>query len=70
MQVREDDWPKTAFSTHQGEFQWRVMPFGLTNGPASVTRLMNLTLNGLTRTHYLAFIICALTFKDHIRHLR
>ena len=37
MQVKEEDRPKTAFSTHKGQFQWRVMPFGLTKGPASLT---------------------------------
>lgn len=41
MQVKEEDRPKTAFSTHRGQFQWTVMPFGLTNGPSSFTRLMN-----------------------------
>lgn len=74
MQVKEEDRPKTAFSTHRGQFQWRVMPFGLTNGPASFTRLMNLALNGLTWTHCLAYlddiIIWASTFEDHIRRLR
>ena len=29
MPVKEEDKPKTAFSTHRGQFQWRVMPFGL-----------------------------------------
>lgn len=38
MLVKEEDRPKTAFSTHHGQFQWNVMPFGLTNGPASLTR--------------------------------
>ncbi|KAL9952487.1 hypothetical protein ACROYT_G039751 [Oculina patagonica] len=74
MQVKEEDRPKTAFSTHRGQFQWTVMPFGLTNGPASFTRLMNLALNGLTWTHCLVYlddiIIWAPTFEEHIRRLR
>ena len=74
MQVKEEDRPKTAFSTHRGQFQWRVMPFGLTNGPASFTRLMNLALSGLTWTHCLVYlddiIIWAPTFEDHLRRLR
>ena len=74
IKVKEEDRPKTAFSTHRGQFQWRFMPFGLTNGPASFTRLMNLALNGLTWTHCLVYlddiIIWASTFEDHIRRLR
>ena len=74
MQVKEEDRPKTAFSTHRGQFQWTVMPFGLTNGPASFTRLMNLALSGLTWTHCLVYlddiIIWAPTFEDHIHRLR
>lgn len=74
MQVKEEDRPKTAFSTHRGQFQWNVMPFGLTNGPASFTRLMNLALSGLTWTHCLVYlndiIIWAPTFEEHIHRLR
>ena len=74
MQVKEEDRPKTAFSTHRGQFQWTVMPFGMTNGPASFTRLMNLALSGLTWTHCLVYlddiIIWAPTFEDHICRLR
>ena len=74
MQVKEEERPKTAFSTHRGQFQWRVMPFGLTNGPASFTRLMNLALNELTWKHCLVYlddiIIWAPSFEEHLRRLR
>ena len=74
MQVKEEDRPKTAFSTHKGQFHWRVMPFGLTNGPASFTGLMNLPLSGLSWTHGLVhlddIIIWASTFENHIHRLR
>ena len=74
MQVKEEERPKTAFSTHRGQFQWRVMPFGLTNGPASFTRLMNLALDELTWTHCLVYlddiIIWAPSFEEHLRRLR
>lgn len=74
MQVKEEDRPKTAFSTHHGQFQWNVMPFGLTNGPVSFTRLMNLALSGLTWTHCLVYlndiIVWAPTFEEHIHRLR
>ena len=74
MQVKEEERPKTAFSTHRGQFQWRVMPFGLTNGPASFTRLMNLALGELTWTHCLVYlddiIVWAPSFEEHLRRLR
>ena len=74
MQVKEEDRPKTAFSTHKGQIQWRALPFGLTNGPTSFTRLMNLALSGLTWTHCLAYlndiIIWVSTFENHIHRLR
>ena len=74
MQVKEEDRPKTAFSTHRGQFQWRVMLVGLTNGPARYTRLMNLALNQVTWTHCLVYlddiIIWASSFEEHLRRLR
>ena len=73
-QVKEEDRPKTAFSTHRGQFQWRVMPFGLTNRPANFTRLMNLALSELTWIHCLVYLddifIWAPSFEEHLRRLR
>ena len=72
--VKEKDTPKTAFSSHRGQFQLTVMPFGLTNGPASFTRLMNLALGGLTWTHCLVnldnIIVWGPTFHDYPYRLR
>ena len=74
MQVKEKDRPKTAFSSHCGQFQWTVMPFGLTNGFASFTCLMNLALGGLTWTHCLVYlddiIVWDPTFDDHLHRRR
>ena len=56
MPVAAKDRPKTAFSTHRDQFQWKVMHFGLTNGPASFTRLMNLALDGLTWIYCLVYL--------------
>ena len=34
--LQASEWPKTAFHTHVGKFEWRVLPYalGLTNAPA------------------------------------
>ena len=75
MPVAAKDRPKTAFSTHRGQFQWKVMPFGLTKkGPASFTRLMNLALDGLTWIYCFVYlidiIVWSATFDEHLHRLR
>ena len=74
MPVAAKDRPKTAFSIHRGQCQWKLIPFGLTNGPASFTRLMNLALDGLTWTYCLVYlddiIVWSATFDEHLHRLR
>src|SRR5207237_9602622 len=41
IKVREEDIPKTAFSTCYGLYEFLVMSFGLTNAPAFFMYLMN-----------------------------
>ncbi|GJW72978.1 hypothetical protein Tco_0132348 [Tanacetum coccineum] len=41
LRVHEDDFPKTAFRTRYGYFEFRVMLFGLTNAPTAFMDLMN-----------------------------
>ena len=47
VEVAKEDREKTAFSTHQGLYQFRVMPFGLCNAPGTFERLMEITMRGL-----------------------
>nr|CAE04771.3 OSJNBa0079C19.12 [Oryza sativa Japonica Group] len=41
LRIKEEDIPKTAFTTRYGLFECTVMSFGLTNAPAFFTNLMN-----------------------------
>src|SRR3954464_13391581 len=41
IRIREEDIPKTAFTTRYGFYEYIVMSFGLTNAPATFSRLMN-----------------------------
>src|SRR3954465_9396165 len=41
LNIREQDIPKTAFTTRYGLYEYTVMPFGLTNAPAVASQLSN-----------------------------
>ena len=72
--LEEADKEKTAFSTHQGHFEFNVMPFGLTNAPATFQRLMECALAGLTNEQCLIYlddiIIFSFSFPEHLQRLR
>ena len=48
VEIEERDKEKTEFSTEKEHFEFNVMPFGLTNAPATLQRLMECVLAGLT----------------------
>ena len=49
VKLDDDARPKTAFTTHQGLFEFVSMPFGLCNAPVTFQRAMQTVLSGLER---------------------
>ncbi len=54
--LKEEDRPKTAFSTGNGHFQYKRMPEGLKGAPATFQRCMDEVLRGLTNEELLVYL--------------
>ena len=52
VEMDEDAWNKSAFSTESGLYAWNVLPFGLCNAPSTFERLMERVLAGLRWRHF------------------
>jgi len=69
-----EDKEKTAFSTGQGLWQFTVMSFGLYNDPATIERLMESVLRGLTYEACLVYrddaIVIGRTFQEELDNLQ
>jgi hypothetical protein len=65
---------KTAFSTHNGHYEFLVMSMGLTGGPNTFQGAMNYTLSPVLRVCALVFfddiLVYSKTFLDHLKHLK
>jgi hypothetical protein len=68
------DIPKTAFSTHQGHFEYLVMPFGLTSAPPTFQTLMNQLLQKYLKKIVLVLFDGILIYnkseEEHYHHLQ
>jgi hypothetical protein len=72
--LAEKDRHKAAFRCELGVFQFKVMPFGLNNAPATFTRWMMTTMEGLELNIFLKvyiddLLIHSTKVKDHPSHL-
>jgi len=56
VEVAEGDRQNTAFTTHDGLFEFKVIPFGLCNAPATFQQLMDLILAGVQWSHCLVHL--------------
>jgi hypothetical protein len=74
IKIREEDTPKTAFSTRYGLYKYLVMSFGLTNAPTHFMYLMNYVFMEELNKFVVVFIDDILVFskgkKEHEEHLR
>src|SRR5438034_351606 len=74
IKIREEDIPKTAFSTRYGLYEFLVMSFGLTNAPAFFMYLMNSVFMTELDVCVVVFIDDILVYskneEEHAKHLR
>ncbi|WVZ89331.1 hypothetical protein U9M48_035752, partial [Paspalum notatum var. saurae] len=74
IKIREEDIPKTAFSTRYGLYEYLVMSFGLTNAPAFFMYMMNSVFMNELDKFVFVFIDDILVYskseEEHEEHLR
>jgi hypothetical protein len=74
IKIRDEDIPKTAFSTRYRIYEYLVMSFGLTNAPAHFMYLMNSIFMPELDKFVVVFIDDILVYskstEDHEEHLR
>jgi hypothetical protein len=74
IKIRDEDIPKTAFSTRYGLYEYLVMSFGLTNTPAHFMYLMNsvfmLELDKFVMVFTDDILVYSKSTEDHEEHFQ
>src|SRR3954464_10959919 len=74
IRIREEDIPKTAFTTRYGLYEYTVMSFGVTNAPATFSRLMNSIFMEYLDKFVMVYLDDILVYskneEEHAEHLR
>ena len=74
MKIREQDIPKTTFTTRYGLYEYTVTSFGLTNAPAYFMSMMNKVFMEFLDKFVVVFIDDILVYskneEEHKEHLR
>ena len=73
--VKEEDIPKTAFTSNHGHYEWLRMPFGLKNAPIVFQRvvanlLMKHEMNSFAVNYIDDIIIFSKNAAEHLHHLK
>ena len=69
--MKEDDIPKTAFSTMYGQYEWTRMPQGLSGSAATFQRLVDCVMAGLQYETLIVYLDDIIVFgKNYIEHLQ
>jgi hypothetical protein len=73
MKIRPSDFPKMAFSTRYGLYEFTIMSFGITNAPAYFMNLMIKVFMEYLDRFIVVFIDDILNYSksdsDHEKHL-
>src|SRR3954462_9667357 len=74
IRVREEDIPKTAFSTRYGLYEFTVMTFGFSNAPPTFMRAMNYLFQELLDVFVILYLNDILVYSkseaEHEEHMR